>query len=373
MRSWSSDYERTLARAARRGLRPRAAHGALGRAARVRAATPPGTSSSSWRRRRRGTTDVRTAVVGHLEWTEFLPVERAAAPGRDRRDARVLPGAGRRRRRGRRAARAAGRRLHLLHRAWATTSTARRVERRLAELGVRVRGGAARGEPTRRAFVYLDADGERTITTIGERIQPERADDLPWDDLARRGRRVLRRRRRRTRCAPRAPRASVVATARIAALLAQRRRAARRRGRVSGRDAGERHRPIEPPPRLVVDDRRARRGGELDGRRGTHRQLGGRAASRTRSRDAYGAGDSFAAGLAFALGDGRDVGRRARARRALRRDVHDGPRTVRATACARRPLGVPRHTRAERVVEAGDAGRDPAIAIEQAKGDCKRG
>jgi len=43
---------------------------------------------------------------------------------------------------------------------------------------------AIREEPTRRAFTFLDAHGERTITTIGERLGPRGEDPLPWGDLA---------------------------------------------------------------------------------------------------------------------------------------------------------------------------------------------
>jgi ribokinase len=31
--------------------------------------------------------------------------------------------------------------------------------------------------------VFVDANGERTITTLGERLAPNAADDLPWSEL----------------------------------------------------------------------------------------------------------------------------------------------------------------------------------------------
>jgi ribokinase len=61
---------------------------------------------------------------------------------------------------------------------------ARRSLARLAELGVRVEH-ATREEPTRRAVTLVDDRRERTITTIGERLQPLGSDSgLPWGELA---------------------------------------------------------------------------------------------------------------------------------------------------------------------------------------------
>jgi ribokinase len=176
----------------------------------------------------------------------------------------------------------------------------RRVEQRLGELGVRVHAVHREGKPTRRAFVYLDADDERTITTVGERIHPVLGDDLPWDELAGAdavyfvgGDAGALRAARQAR--------ALVATSRIVGLLE---RAGVRLDAVVGsaRDAGERYRAIEPPPRLVVATEGAEGGtwNAAEGRTGrwAAAQLPGPRA------DAYGAGDSFAAGLAFALGDG---------------------------------------------------------------------
>ena len=40
-----------------------------------------------------------------------------------------------------------------------------------------------RDEPQRRGFVYLDNEGERTITVLGPRLGPSGADPLPWERL----------------------------------------------------------------------------------------------------------------------------------------------------------------------------------------------
>jgi ribokinase len=96
----------------------------------------------------------------------------------------------------------------------------------------------------------------------------------------------------------------VVTTARISDLLAS---ASVQLDAVvaSGADPAERYRPLEPPPRYVAITA-GERGGDWtggDGRTGTWRAapLPGPVV------DAYGLGDCFAAGLAYALGDGRDI------------------------------------------------------------------
>jgi ribokinase len=245
---------------------------------------------------------VRAAVVGHLEWTEFLPVERVPRPGEivETRERFAEPAGG--------GAVAAVQLARLtgdctLFTALGDDDHARAAEQRLGELGVRVAAVRRDESPTRRAFVYLDAAGERTITTVGDRIHPVRADELPWDELAGvdalyfvAGDDAALRAARDARV--------VVATARIGELLE---RAGVRLDAVVGSasDPGERHRSLDPPPALVVSTAGAEGGAwsAADGRSGrwVAAPLPGPA------RDAYGAGDSFAAGLAFALADGRDT------------------------------------------------------------------
>jgi ribokinase len=245
---------------------------------------------------------MRAAVVGHLEWTEFLPVERVPLPGEivEPVESFVEPAGG--------GAVAAVQLARLAGDCTFFTAVGDdelppHVERRLGELGVRVRAVRRAGKPTRRAFVYLDAQGERTITTIGERLVPARADDLPWDELA------------DARAvyfvggdadALRAARAAdaVVATARIVDLLAS--------ARVqleavvgSSKDASERYRAVDPTPKLVVATAGAA-GGRWTAAEG-HSGEWAAAPLPGPPGDAYGAGDSFAAGLTFALGERYDT------------------------------------------------------------------
>jgi ribokinase len=164
---------------------------------------------------------------------------------------------------------------------------------------------AFRDEPTRRAVTFVDDAGERTITVIGRRLEPRADDALPWDSLSRTDVAYV--------CAAdaeairRARRAHVVvATSRIVPALAE-------AGVAldalvgSARDPSEAYRDgdLDPPPRLVV-----RTEGVAGGR---YLEQGG-AGRRYEAEpppgpivDTYGCGDSFAAGLAFALAAGRAI------------------------------------------------------------------
>ncbi len=156
--------------------------------------------------------------------------------------------------------------------------------------------------PQRKGFTYVDEAGERTITTIGPKLGPRGHDDsLPWHELARCDAvyfcagdvdALLHARRGRV----------LVATARELATL--------RRGAVeldavvgSGKDEAELFRPgeLEPEPRLVVSTSGALGGWAQPGGPFSGAPVPGTVA------DAYGAGDCFAAGLAFALAAELDV------------------------------------------------------------------
>src|SRR3954453_13548843 len=162
---------------------------------------------------------MRTAVVGHLEWTEFLPVERVPLQGEivETRERFEEPAGG-----GAVAAvELAGLAGHrAVFPALGDDASGAHAERRLRELGVDVHVAWRTGKPTRRAFVYLDADGERTITTIGERLHCVGAPEypLPWDDLSSYDAVYFVAGDEEALRAARAARA-VVATARILALL----------------------------------------------------------------------------------------------------------------------------------------------------------
>jgi len=125
---------------------------------------------------------MRVAVVGHVEWVEFVHGDHVPVAGEivHAREGFQEPAGG-----GGVAAvqlaRMAGDAVLLT--ALGSDELAERTGRRLAELGVTV-DAATRPGSTRRAHTFLDSNGERTITTIGERLEPRGDDALDWDILA---------------------------------------------------------------------------------------------------------------------------------------------------------------------------------------------
>jgi ribokinase len=240
---------------------------------------------------------VNVAVVGHVEWVEFAPVEQMPLPGEIVQAGETWQEAG-----GGGAvaalqlARLAG--TATLYTALGDDDLGRRAKAELEDRGVRI-VVAWRKEPQRRAFTFVDSEGERTITVIGPKLSPRPDDPIPWDELddvdavyfTARDVGALREARRAR---------LLVATARELSTL--------RAGHVeldalvrSGSDVGERYEAgsLDPPPRLVVTTGGARGG--------TYAVAGGESktfpsAPRPGPRaDDYGAGDCFAAGLAYGL------------------------------------------------------------------------
>ena len=245
---------------------------------------------------------MRVAVVGHVEWIRFATVERLPEQGEIISASATWeePGGG--------GAVAAGQLRNLagdvdFFVAVGNDELGRLARERLEDLGFRVHA-ATRDQPQRRAFTFVDSAGERTITLMGEKLHPLGTDDLPWDELAEidavyfcAGDADALRAARQARV--------LVATAReLPTLLA---------AQVpldalvrSGRDPDEAYEPgqLDPEPGVVVSTMGRDGGTYVAGERsgsyaGT--ELPGPVA------DAYGAGDSFAAGLAFALARGEDT------------------------------------------------------------------
>jgi ribokinase len=247
---------------------------------------------------------MRAAVVGHVEWVEFARVEAVPQAGEivHARETWVEPAGG--------GGVAAGELLRLagnvvFFTALVDDELGHRAERELRELGMRVEA-VFRDEPQRRCFTYLDDRGERTITTIGPRLDPHASDPLPWHELDEvdavyftAGDPAALREARRAR--------AVVATARVLPTLVA--AGVELDALVhSGSDENERYRigQLDPAPRLVAT---------TEGRKGGRFVAGDREGRWEPAPlpgplvDTYGAGDSFAAGLAHALGAGRPVER----------------------------------------------------------------
>jgi ribokinase len=245
---------------------------------------------------------VRAGVVGHVEWVRFATVDRVPEQGEiiDAPSTWAEPGGG--------GAVAAGQLLKLADEvdffvAVGNDELGVRTRTALEELGLRVHA-AVRDEPQRRAFTFVDSDGERTITSLGVKLHPYGSDPLPWAALAQldavyfsAGDADALRAARQARV--------LVATAReLPTLMAagvQLDALVR-----SDRDPGEGYEPgvIDPEPHVIVSTM-GREGGSYVARDSS----GSWAAAELPGPivNAYGAGDSFAAGLAFALARGDEI------------------------------------------------------------------
>jgi ribokinase len=239
---------------------------------------------------------VKVAVVGHVEWVEFLRVDRVPEPGSivTAKEVWAEPAGG--------GAVAAVRLAHLAGNALFVTAVGddelgHRSLRELRALGVRVEA-AVRDEPQRRAFTYVDDNGERTITLLSHKLVPRGDDALPWDELGgydavyfTGGDAEAVRRARAARV--------LVATARELRTLQE---AAVELDVLvrSAKDDAERYEAgdLHPAPKVVVATE-GKDGGTYDGEAGAGRFEAGPMPGQLV--DTYGAGDSFAAGLTYAL------------------------------------------------------------------------
>src|SRR5215217_720991 len=248
---------------------------------------------------------MRTAVVGHTEWVEFAHVSRVPTAGEIEHstDWWEEPAGG---------GAVAAVQLHKLsgdctfYTALGRDGTGKRAHLELESLGPRVEV-ALRRQPTRRAVTFIDGTGERTITTLGERLHPEVGDALPWDDLSLTDAVYFTAGDAAALAAAR--RAKVlVATSRVLEFLGE---ADVRLDAVVGsaRDPSERYDPRElrHRPGLVVltDGPRGGAYASSDGTKGRFEPV----PPPGPVVDTYGGGDSFAAGLTYALGAGFDVAR----------------------------------------------------------------
>jgi ribokinase len=241
---------------------------------------------------------MNVAVVGHVEWIRFARVEEVPATGDIAHSFDEWEGVGG-------GGGVAAIQLALLAGEAALFTVlgddplGRRSQEELEAHGVRVHASFVE-RPQRWAFTHVDEDGERTITTVGRKLRPRGHDEaLPWHELAEAdavlfiaGDVDALRLSRRARI--------LTATTRELETL--------KRGAVeldaligSGKDDAERYSPgeLDPPPALVVSTSGALGGWAQPGGPFTAAPLPGP------FEDTYGAGDSFMAGLTYALGAGR--------------------------------------------------------------------
>ena len=272
----------------------------------------------------------RVAVVGHVEWIEFARVDHVPHPGEIVHATEWwedVGGGG---------AVAAVQLAKLAGEAEFYTALAgdelgRRSQERLEELGVTVYAAPREGVQ-RRGFVYLDADHERTITIRGARIVPHGDDDLPWERLEQVdavyfsggdvGALEQARRARRLVATPRAYETLRASGVDLDVLVR------------SAKDPGEQQaeEDLDPAPDMVVSTA-GKEGGEWVGE---DRTTGHWKAAELPGppQDAYGAGDSFAAGLTFGLGadlpieKALEVAARCGAHKLAGRAAYDGQLTA---------------------------------------------
>ncbi len=242
---------------------------------------------------------MRTAVLGHVEWVDFVRVETLPRPGDIVRalDAWEEPAGG-----GGVAAvqlaKLAG--ACTLYTALGEDERGHRAREELPRHGVRVEA-ASRAESQRRAVVFLDGTKERTITVIGPRLASTAGDPLPWDALAETDAVYL--------CAADAAAIRLARRARILVATARILPVLREAGVTvdalvgSLRDPSERYAEgdLSPRPKLVVRTE-GEKGGEFWEDGGAPRRFEP-APPPGPMVDAYGCGDSFAAGLAYGLAD----------------------------------------------------------------------
>lgn len=244
------------------------------------------------------TKPLKVAVIGHVEWVEFLRVDHVPKPGE-------IVAAGERWEEAAGGGAVAAVQLAKLagscdfYTALGDDERGHRAVEELEKRGVKVHA-VFRPEPQRRGITFIDQNKERTITVIGEKMHPRLDEAIPWDQLkgydaiyctagspevfkaAREGTKVLVSTAREL---PNLEKSGVELDALV----------------MSGNDPGERYNPgdLTTPPKLVFRTEGAKGGlCQPSGEHWSAAPLDGPIV------DTYGAGDSFAAGLTYALGAG---------------------------------------------------------------------
>lgn len=241
----------------------------------------------------------RVGVVGHIEWVDFLPVPRFPRRGA------VIHAEGGSLRAGGGGGVAASVLAEIgaevdFFTALGDDADGHAAVAQLQERGARMHV-AWRAEPTRRAVTMLEPSGERTIITVGERLEPHGSDELDWERLRDAGSVYFTagdagalEHARRAAVVVASPRArAVLETSTVDALVFSE----------SDPDESEWARRTAPHARLLVateGERGGRWWGQSEGR-WVPAPLPGPA------RDSYGCGDSFAAGFTFGLGRGDTI------------------------------------------------------------------
>jgi ribokinase len=248
----------------------------------------------------------RVAVIGHVEWITFARVEQVPTAGGIAHASETWSGAG-----GgggvaaRQLAKLAGWCDFFL--ALGDDDVGERAREELVADGVHVHA-ATRATSTREGICLIDPSGERTILTLGPRLEARGSDALPWDRVADADAVYVTAGDEEALRRARTARIVVVSSRHLSTLAASGIQADVVVG--SGRDPAERYDPERLAlalPGLVVQTEGAAGGRyrRADGREGRYAPV----PPPGPISDTYGSGDSFQAALTFAVGAGYDVTR----------------------------------------------------------------
>jgi ribokinase len=243
----------------------------------------------------------RLAVVGHVEWVDFVPIERLPQQGEvvhaEGAFARVGGGGGV-------AALVLadmGAEIDFFC-ALGDDALGRMAAEELKKRGVNLQVAWRASEPTRRALTLLEGDGERTIVTVGHRLEPRGSDELDWERLcdadgvyftAGDGGALQSAREAKVVVASPRGRATLAGGPMIDALVFSR----------GDPDESQWARQLEDRAKLHVETRGAAGGVWWGAEEGSWEAV----APKGPIRDSYGAGDSFAAAFTFGLAERRSV------------------------------------------------------------------
>ncbi|MCB4388779.1 ribokinase [Synechococcus sp. MU1617] len=238
---------------------------------------------------------LRLAVVGHVEWVEFLAVDQLPHPGTIGHALRTLqePAGG-----GAvvavQMARLQQQPVHFFT-ALGRDSVGEACVKRLEDLGLVVHV-AWRDASTRRGISLVDGEGDRAITVIGERLTPSLDDALPWEALGDCDGLFVTAADVPLLKACRAA-AVLAATPRVRLPVLQEAKVSLDALIGSGLDPGERVEPeqLNPAPHMLIRTEGAAGGFSLPGGRYDPSPLPGPLV------ESYGCGDSFAAGVVTGL------------------------------------------------------------------------
>ena len=126
--------------------------------------------------------NLKFAVIGHIEWINFIKVDQLPKPGLISHSNKSLeyPAGG--------GTVIAKRLQELTHNqvhfftALGNDFYGNQCLNRLEKMGIKLHV-AWRDKPTRKGFSMIDSEGERSITIIGDRLAPTHKDNLAWSTL----------------------------------------------------------------------------------------------------------------------------------------------------------------------------------------------